>query len=294
MLLLYNNGVMHSIIHPSAKLHINIQNAVMKVMHLKCALFITPMVLRHLHNHNSMTQALYLGYSFLVFMTMFSLYYYYIISKFLQIFNLSLIFIFVYSTPNLGVSPTWVPILGTCIIGFVNGGWTVYLPLTLLIPYITITITTIATFIFTRLTLKKNMKRHKQTLNTENLKIQKSIYSERIKNLIGIFGVLLLSNFILILPFLAAVIAALTIGVNQVPSKLTVSLFVVNLFSYVANPLIQACFIRDLFATFKEGFYNLHVKCTTVKGVITEQNNEEYDAITEGEKISSYILLKKK
>ena len=48
-----------------------------------------------------------------------------------------------------------------------------------------IVITSLWTFLFTFGFLKKTLKRHEAMLNSENLDIQKHLYTKRVKNLIG-------------------------------------------------------------------------------------------------------------
>ena len=213
----------------------------------------------------------------------------------LQIYNIAFTLLITHAVPKLSISLTWVSDIGTCTIDLASGGWTEYLPLVLLIPFLIITVTTIATFIYTRFILKKNLERHKQTLNTINLEMQKNIYSERIKNLIGIFGLLLISNFLFFLPFLSAVIAAATVGLNRVPSQLSASGFVFHLFSNVMNPVIQAWFIKDLVATLKGGFCKFCVMFRSVRGCGNEEAQKFEDNSTttsENERTSSFILTR--
>ncbi len=115
-----------------------------------------------------------------------------------------------------------------------------------LIPMTVILVTSIWTCIFTRGFLRKNLRRHKNTLNAENLAVQKQIYSVRIKNLIGVFGALILCHAISWFPFLAVSGLGLFIGLKTIPRKVYASVFVLFLFSNVTAPIIQIYFRKDL------------------------------------------------
>ena len=98
------------------------------------------------------------------------------------------------------------------------------------------------------------MRRHRQILNSKNLEVQKRIYSERIRNLTRIFGMLILFNMFTALPFIITSIVGLIIGLDRMPPQIYASVFVLFLFSNVTNPIIQAYFRKDLYDTIKKYF----------------------------------------
>lgn len=130
-----------------------------------------------------------------------------------------------------------------------------------IIPFTIISVTSIWTFLFTHGFLRKNLRRHKRTLNAENLEAQKHIYSERVRNLIGIFGMLLLFNVLTLSPFLVASIVGLIVGLDRVPRQVYASVFVLLLFNNVSNPIIQAYFRKDLLDTLKKYLMRVKMIC---------------------------------
>ena len=130
-----------------------------------------------------------------------------------------------------------------------------------LIPVVTITVTSLWTFIFTRGFLRKNLRRHRQTLNTENFEVQKHIYSVRVKNLIGLFGTLLLFNAISWVPFLAVSVVGVIIGLDSIPRPVYCSVFVLFLFSNVSNPIVQTYFRKDLLISLKDSLHKITSVC---------------------------------
>ena len=76
--------------------------------------------------------------------------------------------------------------------------------------------------------------------------IQKNIYNSRMKNLMGIFGMLLLFHFISWSLYFVAIIYTIVLSWEQTPSQLVASSFVLFLFNNISNPIIQIFFRSDL------------------------------------------------
>ena len=98
------------------------------------------------------------------------------------------------------------------------------------IVVIIIVITSLWTFLFSYCFLKKTLRRHETNLNLENFDVQKSLYTKRVKNLIGIFGALLLCN-----------------TVSYLPPELNITNLILWLFNSVTNPVVQIYFRKELY-----------------------------------------------
>ncbi len=141
----------------------------------------------------------------------------------------------------------WSRRLGSCFAIFVGHRTYVLLQaIHALIPLSTIVITTIWTFVFTRGFLRKNLKRQRTMLSIEGYQVQKNIYNIRVKNLIGIFGSLMLFNFISWMPYVIVSLIGLGIGLDKIPNQIYSAAFVIFLFTNVSNPIIQIYFRKDL------------------------------------------------
>ena len=78
---------------------------------------------------------------------------------------------------------------------------------------------------------------------------EKSVYNVRIRNLIGIFGMLLLFNVITFSPYIIASIIGLIVGLDKIPSSIYSSVLILFLLNNVTNSIIQSYFRRDLHET---------------------------------------------
>ena len=178
----------------------------------------------------------------------------------MQVHKFILGIIMYYATGVLRTN-VWFPYLGGCIKVDLSrkNVWFIYTPLIFLIPSMIIVITTVSTFLFTRGFLRKNLKRHQRTLNEENFVAQKNIYSARIKNLIGIFGALLISNFLFLFPFVIVVAVTEAVGFYKIPKEVATAIFVLLLFNNVIHPGIQVFFRKDLTLILKKFFQKLQL-----------------------------------
>ena len=82
--------------------------------------------------------------------------------------------------------------------------------------------------------------------NKDDQQREKSVYNIRIRNLIGIFGMLLLFNVITFSPYIIASIMGLIIGLDKVPSSIYSAVLILFLLNNVTNSIIQSYFRRDL------------------------------------------------
>ena len=107
--------------------------------------------------------------------------------------------------------------------------------------------TTLWTYIFTRNFIKQDFERRQNMSNNkEHQQYEKSVYNVRIRNLIGIFGMLLLFNVITFSPYIIASIIGLIVGLDKIPSSIYSSVLILFLLNNVTNSIIQSYFRRDL------------------------------------------------
>jgi len=146
----------------------------------------------------------------------------------------------------------WSPRVGSCSPLF--NGHRIYVLMQSvhsLIPLTIIVVTSLGTFLFTRGFLKNHLNLQKSVLNSSSYVEQKHIYSVQVKNLIGIFGCLLLFNFISWTPFLGISAAGVGIGFQKIPNAVYAASYLLFMFSNVSNPMIQTYFRKDLVDTLK-------------------------------------------
>ena len=82
--------------------------------------------------------------------------------------------------------------------------------------------------------------------NKDDQQREKSVYNIRIRNLIGIFGMLLLFNVITFSPYIIASIIGLIVGLDKIPSSIYSAVLILFLLNNVTNSIIQSYFRRDL------------------------------------------------
>ena len=141
----------------------------------------------------------------------------------------------------------WADVIGGCVPNWVdNANYAIYFTALAVIPFTIISITSIWTFVFTRAFISRHLQRQKDVLNTKELKAQKSIYSEKMRNLVGIFGALLICNMISWSPYFVTSIISLIVGSENLPATLYASVSILYLFTNVTNPIIQIYFRKDL------------------------------------------------
>ena len=163
----------------------------------------------------------------------------YLIMQILEvIFNLT-----PYYGPGLGTY-NWSGVIGGCgpIADETNVDLLVVITVRLSIILTIIVITSVWTFLFTFGFLKKTLKRHEAMLNSENLDIQKHIYTKRVKNLIGIFGALFLSNTLCWFPIMVLNFISI---IYSLPPALGVANLILYLFNNVTNPVVQIYFRKE-------------------------------------------------
>jgi hypothetical protein len=88
--------------------------------------------------------------------------------------------------------------------------------------------------------------------NQNDQQREKSVYNIRIRNLIGIFGMLLIFNVITFSPYIIASIIGLIVGFDKIPSSIYSSVLILFLLNNVTNSLIQSYFRRDLRETIEK------------------------------------------
>ena len=80
----------------------------------------------------------------------------------------------------------------------------------------------------------------------DQLKHERSVYHVRIRNLIGVFGMLLLFNIITFSPYIITSVVGLIIGLENVASEIYTTALILFLLNNVTNSIIQSYFRRDL------------------------------------------------
>ena len=163
-------------------------------------------------------------------------------------------------TPFFGLGEyTWSPAVGACLpIWSGNRDYVIYFSLFSTIPFTIIIVTTIWTYVFTRNFIKQDFERRQNmTNNVQYQQYDKSVYNVRIRNLIGIFGMLLLFNVITFSPYIIASVIGLIVGLDKIPSSIYSSVLILFLLNNVTNSIIQSYFRRDLRDTISKFFKKL-------------------------------------
>ena len=80
----------------------------------------------------------------------------------------------------------------------------------------------------------------------DQLKHERSVYHVRIRNLIGVFGMLLLFSVITFSPYIIASVVGLITGLENVASQIYSTALILFLLNTVTNSIIQSYFRRDL------------------------------------------------
>ena len=150
--------------------------------------------------------------------------------------------------PFIGLGEyAFAPITASCIpIWLGNADYLIYITVGSTIPLGIILITTIWTFLFTRRFIKENYKRQRGASLQSEDSVQNSVYNYRLRNLFGIFGMLMVVNAISFLPFIVLSVVGMSVGFHNVPAFLYTVVFVLFLFNNVANPLVQSYFRKEL------------------------------------------------
>lgn len=140
------------------------------------------------------------------------------------------------------------------------------------LPIGIITITSIWTIVFTRGFLKKDFRRQKAALSKPDLEVQREIYTDRIRNLFGIFSALLFFSALSWSPFFIASFTGLLIGLGNLPPQVFVSVFVLFLANNVTTPVIQSYFRKELLDSIKS-MWRRGVACFNKSGPRGEETH---------------------
>ncbi len=95
----------------------------------------------------------------------------------------------------------------------------------------------------------------------DQLKHERSVYHVRIRNLLGVFGTLLLFNVITFSPYIIASVVGLIIGLENVASQIYTTALILFLLNNVTNSVIQSYFRRDLRDCIAEQSMKLRSMC---------------------------------
>jgi hypothetical protein len=97
----------------------------------------------------------------------------------------------------------------------------------------------------------------------DQLKHERSVYHVRIRNLLGVFGTLLLFNVITFSPYIIASVVGLIIGLENVASQIYTTALILFLLNNVTNSVIQSYFRRDLRDCIAQQSMKLRSMCKT-------------------------------
>ena len=152
--------------------------------------------------------------------------------------------------PLFGVGAIiFLPVVFTCSAGWATRNTAFFFSSLFIatIPVIIIIITSVWTFMFTRTFIKSDHQRRIQSIRTTNRQeYQKNIYNNRIRKLFGIFGTLLISNTISILPFIAIGITGNLVGFRTIPDPIYGIVMFVFFLNNIANAIAQCYFRPEL------------------------------------------------
>ena len=137
----------------------------------------------------------------------------------------------------------------------------------ILTPVIIIAVTTVWTFFSTHRFIRSDHQRRVDAIGSREevaREMEDNLYRKRIKNLFGIFGLLLTIQGISILPLVIIILVAVATDITQAPPSVSNVLFAINLLHYsgcVSNPLIQCYFRQDLSNAFKAAYVKVKHSC---------------------------------
>ena len=151
-------------------------------------------------------------------------------------------------TPFVGLGEyAFSPPIASCIpVWAGNTDYVIYVTVESTIPLGIILVTSIWTFLFTQRFIKKSYNRQRGSSIKDDDNVSKSVYNNRLRNLLGIFGMLMVANAISFLPFIVISIVGIAIGLSDIPDVLYAMMFTLCLLNNVTNPLIQFYFRKEL------------------------------------------------
>ena len=127
-----------------------------------------------------------------------------------------------------------------------------------------ILITTLWTFAFTHKFLRKRFQILQEVNNSD---VEKHVYLQKVRNLIGVFGALLIANSFSWIPYFISIFYTLIgVSVDKVPVEIDATLFLLTLSNNVTNPIIQIYFRRDLSESLNRMFQMLKRKSVCSSG----------------------------
>ena len=151
-------------------------------------------------------------------------------------------------TPFVGLGEyDFAPSIASCVPIFPgNTDYVIYIATESIFPLGILLVTTIWTFLFTRRFIRKSYKHQRGASVKGDDGVHKSVYNSKLRNLVGIFGALMVVNGITFLPFIVISIIGIGIGLSNIPDILYATMFVLFLLNNVTNPLVQSYFRKEL------------------------------------------------
>lgn len=132
-----------------------------------------------------------------------------------------------------------------------------------------IIITSLWTFCFTRYFIK-NQRNNNRMMDNDT---QKHVYMRRLRNLISIFGTLLLANILSFSPYAVVSFIGYGVGFEAIPSPVFATVLVFLLLNNTASAIIQSYFRRDLKEAIISGLKKMKkCLCRLHKQVTPSQN----------------------
>lgn len=157
----------------------------------------------------------------------------------------------------------YAPFVASCLPSWYFTYYVLYYTVLTLVPITIITVTTLWTFCFTRMFLRRADKDLKLTSTTVSMQqVEYNVYSKKIRHLFGIFGMLLAVLVASVIPFVLAGIASAGL---DIPAPVYATVFIVYFASTIAYPTIQAYFRQDLRDAVVNGFRRLSRKSEASK-----------------------------
>ena len=120
--------------------------------------------------------------------------------------------------------------------------YVIYFSVIGILPFSVISVSTVWTFVFVWKFIMKERKR----ATADTSEIENKLYRRRLKNLLGIYGALLVANLVSFTMYIIVSIVGFLIGYEKIPDQVYCASLILFLLSNIANPLIQIYFRRDL------------------------------------------------
>ena len=173
---------------------------------------------------------------------------------------------FLNTTPWYGLGKfEFLPHICSCFPIFTRR-YLIYFSLVSIIPYTTIIVTSIWTFLHTkRFITRRHNENMIASLSVERQELRQTIYNRKIYNLIGIFGTLLIVHLVSLTPYVIVNIVGFIVGFRNIPTAVLASILVLYLLHSFTNAVVQSYFRQNL----------RHMFITVVKRMYCQRHSNE-------------------